>query len=398
MAKGQLPKAYLRIDPNIDSHADPGAIVILMAWANRQWPRGRLKDLHVIQRLIGKKRTSACIERGDIVLQDDGTYYLSGWDEWQEGDYTVGDRMRLLRERSSTPGRLRTTNWRLRTAVFERDSYRCRYCADQEYERHWLVADHVIPQPDGPTTLENLVTCCRSCNKKKGGRTPEQAGMVLLPVPFLDVTRHGDTSQVASSSETTRRQGVKASRQERTTTAGAVAPPPSAEPPPTPATPEQAALRAKAVLGEPPNGNGAPKKRPPTWLTPFGDAWRERWGEESEPPWGEMAQAFARPAREMDHDELLSRWVRFLAAAERSEWARPTRFIQGLGQWAEGGRPPARAGPDKGTVNQRSLGALERFVARRTLDAEGSGTGDSVREVADKARRLAPPGGGRGDP
>jgi 5-methylcytosine-specific restriction endonuclease McrA len=36
---------------------------------------------------------------------------------------------------------------------------------------------------------DNLVTACRPCNKRKGGKTPEQAGMVLRPVPLRDVSQ-----------------------------------------------------------------------------------------------------------------------------------------------------------------------------------------------------------------
>jgi 5-methylcytosine-specific restriction endonuclease McrA len=35
----------------------------------------------------------------------------------------------------------------------------------------------------GSTTWQNLVGCCLSCNQAKGGRTPEQAGMVLKRLP-----------------------------------------------------------------------------------------------------------------------------------------------------------------------------------------------------------------------
>lgn len=44
--------------------------------------------------------------------------------------------------------------------------------------------DHVLPRSQGGTTVwENVVTACRECNHKKGGRTPEQAGMVLMIKP-----------------------------------------------------------------------------------------------------------------------------------------------------------------------------------------------------------------------
>lgn len=84
-----------------------------------------------------------------------------------------------------------------------------------------------------------------------------------------------------------------------------------------------------------------PKLGRDTWLTPYGEAWRERWGPESEPPWGEMAAALGRPqgrGRQSLHqrygDELVLWWRRFLQAEDRAEWARPVRFIQGLGQWS----------------------------------------------------------------
>jgi hypothetical protein len=61
--------------------------------------------------------------------------------------------------------------------VFQRDAFRCRYCGSCID----LSIDHIVPQKNGrDDSIENLVTCCRSCNSRKGARTPEQAGMVLL--------------------------------------------------------------------------------------------------------------------------------------------------------------------------------------------------------------------------
>jgi 5-methylcytosine-specific restriction endonuclease McrA len=52
----------------------------------------------------------------------------------------------------------------LRTAVFERDAYRCRHCNGYSS----LTADHMHPESKGgEATLENLQTLCRSCNSKK---------------------------------------------------------------------------------------------------------------------------------------------------------------------------------------------------------------------------------------
>ena len=47
-----------------------------------------------------------------------------------------------------------------------------------------LTFDHVVPVAQGGRKdWENIVACCVSCNRKKGGRTPAEAGMKLLRAP-----------------------------------------------------------------------------------------------------------------------------------------------------------------------------------------------------------------------
>ena len=36
----------------------------------------------------------------------------------------------------------------------------------------------------GEDIWSNVVTACKGCNTKKGGRTPEKAGMRLLAIPY----------------------------------------------------------------------------------------------------------------------------------------------------------------------------------------------------------------------
>ncbi len=69
--------------------------------------------------------------------------------------------------------------------LFRRDQYLCLYCGE-EYRPHELTRDHVVPvSQQGPDSWTNVVTACKQCNQKKGGRRPEQAGMRLLAVPFV---------------------------------------------------------------------------------------------------------------------------------------------------------------------------------------------------------------------
>lgn len=63
----------------------------------------------------------------------------------------------------------------LRERVLERDSNICRYCGAPATH-----VDHVVPKcQGGDDDPDNLVAACALCNLSKGGRTPEQAGMVL---------------------------------------------------------------------------------------------------------------------------------------------------------------------------------------------------------------------------
>lgn len=69
--------------------------------------------------------------------------------------------------------------------LFERDQRLCAYCGTTPgIDR--LTRDHVFPvAKGGETSWMNLVTACKSCNRIKRDRTPEQAGMELLFVPYV---------------------------------------------------------------------------------------------------------------------------------------------------------------------------------------------------------------------
>lgn len=68
-----------------------------------------------------------------------------------------------------------------RRQVVLRDQGRCRYCG---VVPGTVTIDHVTPRVQGGLHgADNLVVACKSCNSRKGGRTPGQAGMILLPIP-----------------------------------------------------------------------------------------------------------------------------------------------------------------------------------------------------------------------
>ncbi|MBW2240851.1 MAG: HNH endonuclease [Deltaproteobacteria bacterium] len=70
-----------------------------------------------------------------------------------------------------------------RINLMARDGFQCQYCA-RKPSRAELNLDHVVPRAlGGRSTWLNVVTSCVDCNRKKGGRTPRQAGMKLLGQP-----------------------------------------------------------------------------------------------------------------------------------------------------------------------------------------------------------------------
>jgi len=65
--------------------------------------------------------------------------------------------------------------------VMVRDNYKCCYCGCNNE----LTIDHVIPSSrGGKTEFENCITCCMTCNSKKGDRTPTEARMYLQKRPY----------------------------------------------------------------------------------------------------------------------------------------------------------------------------------------------------------------------
>ena len=95
-----------------------------------------------------------------------------------------------LRNYKKIPIRISTMT---RPNIYARDRYICQYCGAKEGStkvlngkptKVVLTLDHILPESrGGPWTWDNLVSCCRACNLKKGDRTPEEAEMPLLHIP-----------------------------------------------------------------------------------------------------------------------------------------------------------------------------------------------------------------------
>lgn len=104
-----MPRAYLRLDPGfyerkVIAQGYPAgaamALVGAMCLAEYQPTRGRFRSSAVLRTLLGPnaKWVAYLIEHGDLVERKEGLY-VDGWDEWQEGDWKVAERVRRIRGR-----------------------------------------------------------------------------------------------------------------------------------------------------------------------------------------------------------------------------------------------------------------------------------------------------------
>ncbi|MGX5172995.1 HNH endonuclease [Aliikangiella sp. IMCC44653] len=68
--------------------------------------------------------------------------------------------------------------------LFQRDQFICLYCGIK-FSGSELTRDHVIPKGNGGSdTWSNCVSACKPCNHFKGCRSPEEANMKLIAIPF----------------------------------------------------------------------------------------------------------------------------------------------------------------------------------------------------------------------
>ena len=119
------------------------------------------------------------------VIQDSERMVVSSENQWTAPSIV---RMRYHVKRPMPTLRLS------RHSVLARDLHTCQYCGSTKD----LTLDHVMPKwSGGGCTWENLVTCCRKCNLKKGDKTPKQARMKLRRrprrphyVPYLSLQKY----------------------------------------------------------------------------------------------------------------------------------------------------------------------------------------------------------------
>lgn len=153
--------------------------------------------------VVSVRRAFTLLFKGqaEVVHIEDGQYMTFDFDGWRDiceakfalEDFTEWDdwirtvnfavqvpRVVRLLDYDRMPRNMVKFN---RRNVFLRDENRCQYCGKKFGANH-LSLDHVMPRSrGGPSTWENIVCACLRCNVRKGGRTPQEAGMKLFRSP-----------------------------------------------------------------------------------------------------------------------------------------------------------------------------------------------------------------------
>lgn len=160
-----------------------------------------LNRLYAAVRVISARRAFTLLlgDRAEVIAVENGKYLNYDFESWTEiaalqkqfepDAYTwvrtptveiaVPKIIRLLGYDRLPARHVKLT----RRNIFARDRNRCQFCG-KVFPTSELSLDHVVPRVQGgENSWDNIVCACVKCNMRKGGRTPEQAGMRLIRPP-----------------------------------------------------------------------------------------------------------------------------------------------------------------------------------------------------------------------
>ena len=137
-----------------------------------------------------------------ITLEEAATHYATANVVWEDGDTPLatlrgGHNVQLGRQSELVIAPIIALRGAAKLDLFaitphltkakllRRDRHTCAYCGQVHAERA-LQCEHIVPASRGGAwSWMNLVTACAACNGRKANRTPEEAGMPLLYLPYV---------------------------------------------------------------------------------------------------------------------------------------------------------------------------------------------------------------------
>jgi hypothetical protein len=139
---------------------------------NADWsPLQFISDIRAL-RLIMK-------DRAEIINVSDSPSLWDSYYNTVSNSFQIPATIRLYHRVSVNPS---VARFRKRI-LYNRDNWSCQYC---QKKLNWnsVTIDHVIPKcKGGKTTWRNCVVCCKSCNRYKGSKLPQEANMQLIKQP-----------------------------------------------------------------------------------------------------------------------------------------------------------------------------------------------------------------------
>lgn len=160
-----------------------------------------LNRMYTAIRVVDARRAFTMLvkEIAEVVAVEDGQYVNYDFSSWAEvaafqHQYEIEhhDWVRTSRLVIAVPKIIRVLGYDRfprehvklnRRNIYARDANRCQYCGVR-FSTKELTLDHIVPRVQGgENSWTNLVCACVKCNARKGGRTPDQAGVKLMRKP-----------------------------------------------------------------------------------------------------------------------------------------------------------------------------------------------------------------------
>lgn len=132
-------------------------------------PTEEVGDTWQIEGVIyGNGEKSIALELPFSGMADDLIFTKPTEDEWQAFLKQTDDPVTII-DKAFVRKATRQIDEGIKWRVYQRDAYHCKYCNVTGVP---MTVDHYHPQAlGGKTTMENLRTSCRACNKLKANRT-----------------------------------------------------------------------------------------------------------------------------------------------------------------------------------------------------------------------------------
>jgi len=139
------------------------------------------------QSAIGKLYCEQC----EFIYIKDNNWEGLNWNQWLEASEkrewdSSTSFIHTIKQRFAIPKVIRYTKYdkipkvtfRLsRQAIYNRDNWTCYICGE-EFSEGKLSIDHVVPTSrGGKNSWENMITCCKNCNYKKGDKLLSELGI-----------------------------------------------------------------------------------------------------------------------------------------------------------------------------------------------------------------------------